>query len=163
MRTSYLIILISSFFLQISCQSNKKASPNLENYEVYGSDFEEQIPVSTQSMTEEYKNLKPGDSLLVSFETEIDAICQKRGCWMKLKLDNEMQSFVKFKDYEFFVPMDAAGKKTIVQGKAFVNELSVSELRHFAKDAGKPREEVMKINEAERTYSFLATSVLIEK
>jgi hypothetical protein len=54
-------------------------------------------------------------------------------------------------------------KKTIVQGKAFVNELSVSELRHFAKDAGKSKEEVIQINEAERTYSFLATSVLIEK
>ena len=163
MKKSYLLIVFAAFFLQISCQSNKKPSPNLEKYEVFGSNFEEQSPMSSRSMTEEYKNLKPGDSLLVSFETEIESICQKRGCWMKLKLDDEMQSFVKFKDYEFFVPMDAAGKKTIVQGKAFVNELSVSELRHFAKDAGKPREEVMQINQAERTYSFLATSVLIEK
>ncbi len=163
MKKSYLIIAFATLFVQLSCQSNKKTSPNLEKYEVFGSNFEEQTPISSHFMSEEYKNLKPGDSLLVSFETEIEAICQKKGCWMKLKLDDEMQSFVKFKDYEFFVPMDAAGKKTIVQGKAFVNELTVSELRHFAKDAGKPREEVMQINQAERTYSFLATSVLIEK
>jgi hypothetical protein len=163
MKKSYLLLVFAAFLLQVSCQLNKNSSPNLEKYEVFGSSFEEQSPMNSELMTGKYNSLKPGDSLLVSFETEIQEVCQKRGCWMKLKLDDEMQSFVKFKDYDFFVPMDAAGKKTIVQGKAFVNELSVSELRHFAKDAGKSKEEVIQINEAERTYSFLATSVLIEK
>ena len=68
---------------------------------------------------------------------------------------------VKFKDYGFFMPKDIAGKEVIINGKAYVEEVSVDEQRHYAEDAGKTKEEIAKITEPKRTFSFEADGVLI--
>jgi len=68
---------------------------------------------------------------------------------------------VRFKDYGFFVPKDISGKDVIVEGKAYSTEVSVEELRHYAEDAGKSKEEIMAITEPEQTYAFLATGVRV--
>jgi len=81
---------------------------------------------------------------------------------MTIPLDKEQEIMVKFKDYGFFVPTDIEKDSVIVQGKAFVNEMSVEEQRHYAMDAGKPQEEIEKITTPKRTYSFVANSVLIQ-
>ena len=73
--------------------------------------------------------------------------------------DNE--SFVKFKDYAFFMPKDIAGQEVIVDGKAFVEQTSVEDLKHFAKDAGKSQDEIDAITEPKLTLSFLSSGVLI--
>jgi len=39
---------------------------------------------------------------------------------------------VRFKDYGFFMPLDASGKEVIVAGKAFVTEVSVADLKHYS-------------------------------
>jgi hypothetical protein len=51
----------------------------------------------------------------------------------------------------------------IVSGKAFVDVVSVDELKHYAKDGGKSKEEIAKITKPEVTYSFLASGVYIKK
>ena len=61
------------------------------------------------------------------------------------------------------MPKDIAGREVIVNGKAFVNEVSVEELRHYAEDAGKSEEEIAQITEPEKTYSFLADGVLLKE
>lgn len=68
---------------------------------------------------------------------------------------------VRFYDYGFFLPMDCAGKKIILEGNAFKSVTSVDELRHYAEDAGKSKEEIEKITEAEKQISFEATGVLL--
>ena len=70
---------------------------------------------------------------------------------------------VRFKDYGFFVPLDASGKEVIVKGKAYVNKVSVADLKHYAEDAGKSEEEIAEITEPKIEYAFEANGVLIKK
>ena len=71
--------------------------------------------------------------------------------------------FIKFKDYGFFVPLDASGKEVIVEGKAYVNKVSGADLKHYAEDAGKSEEEIAEITEPKIEYAFEANGVLIKK
>ena len=47
--------------------------------------------------------------------------------------------------------------------KAFVTEISVNELKHYAEDAGKSEEEIAEITEAEKTFAFEADGVLLKQ
>jgi len=100
---------------------------------------------------------------VVQFESNIKSVCKKKGCWMKMELAGDDNSFVKFKDYGFFVPLNADNSLAIVSGKAFVDVVSVDELKHYAKDGGKSSAEIAKITKPEVTYSFLASGVYIKK
>ena len=66
---------------------------------------------------------------------------------------------VRFKNYSFFVPKDIEGKEVIVEGKAFIDILTVDELKHYAFDAGKSKEEIDKIKE-KKEYIVLKQLVL---
>ena len=115
------------------------------------------------AIIEKYKTLKPGDTIEVKVASKINEICQNKGCWMTLDLGNDETAFVKFKDYGFFVPMNAQKRETIIEGKAFVEETSVAELKHYAEDEGKTSEEIAKIIAPKTEYKFLAHGVLISK
>jgi len=119
--------------------------------------------ISKDEMIKKYKSLKPGDTINVKFKSNIKGVCQKKGCWMTMELPGGKESFVKFKDYAFFVPLNAADQEAIVSGKAFVSETSVAQLRHYAKDGGKSEAEIAKITEPEFEYKFMADGVLISK
>jgi hypothetical protein len=69
---------------------------------------------------------------------------------------------VTFKDYGFFVPLDAAGKTVIMEGKAYYDTTSVDMLRHYAEDAGESPEEIEKITEPKLELAFEATGVLLK-
>ena len=73
----------------------------------------------------------------------------------------EEEAMVKFKDYGFFMPKDLAGSDVIVEGVAYVEEMSVEEQRHYAEDAGKTKDEIEAITEPKRTLSFISSGVLI--
>ncbi len=60
------------------------------------------------------------------------------------------------------LPILHASGEAIVNGKAFVSETSVEELKHYAEDAGKSKEEIEAITEPKRTYGFLADGVLLK-
>lgn len=70
---------------------------------------------------------------------------------------------VKFKDYGFFVPKDIEGMEVIVNGIAFVDNMSVEDQKHYAKDAGESHEDIDLIKESKRTYEFEADGVLIRQ
>lgn len=86
----------------------------------------------------------------------IEEVCQKKGCWMTLKTEDGSNVRVTFKDYGFFVPMDAMGKEIVLIGTATKKELDQATLDHYAEDAGKPVE-TMSSNE----ISIVASGVLI--
>ena len=80
---------------------------------------------------------------------------------MEMKLDNDT-IFVKFKDYGFFVPKKGiAGKKAVISGKLSLDTLKISELKHYAEDAGKSIFEISKLNTPEVKISFLADGAII--
>ncbi|RWW92236.1 DUF4920 domain-containing protein [Flavobacterium cerinum] len=133
------------------------------DYAAFGDKIVADKALSKEEMLKKYKGLKAGDTIAVKFKSKIKDVCQKKGCWMAMQLPNEKQTFVKFKDYAFFVPLNAADQEAIVSGKAFISETSVAQLRHYAKDGGKSEAEIAKITEPKIEYKFLADGVLISK
>lgn len=93
----------------------------------------------------------------------VESVCQVKGCWMKVKLDDGQTMRVTFKDYGFFVPKDIAGKTIVFEGNAKTKTTSVEELRHYAEDAGKSKDEIAKITEPKTELAFEANGVLIPK
>lgn len=100
----------------------------------------------------------------VKVKGDVLSVCQQKGCWMKLvsKADaSKPQLFVKFKDYAFFMPKNLAGGKVVIKGKAYIEETSVDELKHYAEDDGKSAEEIAKITKPRKEYKFMADGVVI--
>lgn len=133
------------------------------DYASFGDKIVADKALTKEQMYSKYKSLKSGDTVNVKFATKIKDVCKKKGCWMSLELPGEKESFVKFKDYAFFVPLNADGQDAVVSGKAFVSEVSVAQLRHYAKDGGQSEADIAKITEPKVTYGFLADGVLISK
>ena len=101
------IIHVVLAILIISC------SNNIQEKQIFGD----------QNITEEGKisglellnTLASNDSAQVKVEAKINSICQKKGCWMYVDLGDTTEMLVRFKDYEFFVPMDATDKIAMIE------------------------------------------------
>ncbi|MFM7216915.1 MAG: DUF4920 domain-containing protein [Bacteroidota bacterium] len=105
--------------------------------------------------------VKEGDTLKIKVEGTVKSVCQKKGCWMKMDMGNDQTMMVHFKDYGFFVPKDCSGKRLVMEGIAFIDVTTVEQLRHYAEDAGKSKEEIATITEAEKELTFEASGVLL--
>jgi Domain of unknown function (DUF4920) len=92
----------------------------------------------------------------------VESVCQAKGCWMKVNLDNGQTMRVTFKDYGFFVPKDIAGKTVVFEGEAKIKTTPVAELRHYAEDAKKSKEEIEKITEPKQELTFVAEGVIVK-
>ena len=103
------------------------------------------------------------DSMEVKVRGKVAEVCQAKGCWMNIVSNDpdKTEMFVKFKDYGFFVPKDISGKEVIMDGYAFWEKTSVDELRHYAEDEGKSKEEIEKITEPVEELKFLASGVIL--
>ncbi|MBN8641315.1 MAG: DUF4920 domain-containing protein [Flavobacteriales bacterium] len=165
-KISYLLMVLfvlTTFNSQAQTKTKKVTSAyNVNDYASFGAKFQPNKVLTEKQMLKKYKSLKKGDSVKVQFKSIINSVCKKKGCWMNMDLSDGQKSFVKFKDYAFFVPLNADNSEAIISGTAFVTVVSVDELRHYAKDAGKPQAEINKITKPEVTYSFMADGVLIK-
>lgn len=115
------------------------------------------------SYTDLVGRLETGDTLAVKVQGTVNAVCQKKGCWMNLTGPDAAAApmMVRFKDYGFFVPMDISGREVVIDGKAFYKVVPVDELRHYAEDAGKSEAEIAAITEPKRELNFEAAGVLL--
>ncbi len=130
-------------------------------YVSFGAKMNSDKAIGKTEMLKKYKTMKTGDTVAVQFKSVIKEVCKKKGCWMSMELPDDKEAFVKFKDYGFFVPLNADNSEAIVSGKAYIDVVSVAELQHFAKDGGKSQEEINKIVAPKVTYAFQADGVLI--
>jgi len=105
--------------------------------------------------------LSEKDTVFTKVSGVVDKVCKKKGCWMNIVNDNGDEVFVKFKDYKFFMPLDCEGAKVVMDGFATVEETSVEELRHYAEDEGKSKEEIAAITEPAKEMKFLAHGVVM--
>jgi hypothetical protein len=100
-----------------------------------------------------------------SFDTKVKAkvldVCSKKGCWLKLAVNDSTEAFVKMKDYAFFAPLAIKGKTIVMDAKASIKTTSVEELQHYAEDAKKSKEEIAAIKEPEKEISFLASGIQV--
>lgn len=166
MKNVKLLLILVIF---ISCEtSNKEGKPrhneSLEStqsiaYKIFGDNFSENLSIDSKSMKKKYDKLSVGDSLEVVFTANVNSVCKKKGCWMKLALSDSLESMVRFKDYGFFVPKNLENNELIVHGYAYIEETSVEDLRHYAADEGKSDKEIEAIISPKRTLSFTANGV----
>lgn len=166
MKKINFFLILSLLFIGFNSIAQTKATAksfNSNDYSLFGEKFKVAKILTKNEMLKKYKSLKKGDTITVQFQSNIKSVCKKKGCWMKMQLAGDDDSFVKFKDYGFFVPLNADNSQAIVYGKAFVDVVSVDELKHYAKDGGKSAAEIAKITKPEITYSFLASGVYIKK
>ena len=64
----------------------------------------------------------------VLIEGTILDVCSKRGCWMEIASDKQFQKIkVKVKDGEIVFPMEAKGKKALVEGEVY--EINLTKLQ----------------------------------
>lgn len=107
--------------------------------------------------------LKDEDTADVKVLAKVVDVCPKKGCWMQLQTADQSTVFVKFKDYGFFVPTEIIGKTVVVDAEAKAVTTSVEELRHYAEDAKKSKEEIAAINAPKKEIRLTATGVLVMK
>lgn len=88
-------------------------------------------------------------------------VCPKKGCWIKLAVNDSTTAFVKMKDYGFFLPLSAIGKTIVIDGKVKMKTTSVSELRHYAEDAKKSQAEIDAITKPEREITVMAKGIVV--
>ena len=107
--------------------------------------------------------LKAGNSHTVKVMGTVTDVCPKMGCWLSLDMPGDRKVFVKMKDYGFFVPVELAGKKVVIDAQAMIARTSVDELRHYAEDAKKSREEIEAITEDQEEIRLMAHGIVIVK
>ena len=74
----------------------------------------------------------------------------------------EHEIMVRFKDYDFFVPLDAAGHDVVVNGYLYYDTITVEQLRHYAMDANASEDSIQSITEPKITLAYEATGVYVE-
>jgi hypothetical protein len=165
MKNIFVVLVLVAF--AFGCKNEKKSEENSTvneeiAYASFGDKIEAEGAIKAVELAEKYKTMAEGDTLVTKVTAKINEVCSTKGCWMRLDLENDEEVMVRFKDYGFFMPLNATGE-VIVNGKAFVTEISVDELKHYAEDAGKSEAEIAAITEAEKTFAFEADGVLLKQ
>ena len=158
-----LLILLTLIFL-FSCKEKYSNRTPVQvqstTNNLYGDAFETDSILSLNELSQKIEKI--GDTLQLTLKGTIKEVCAKKGCWMTLSLENDSEMMVRFKDYGFFVPLDASGE-VLIHGKAFISETSVDDLRHYAEDTGASDDEIAAITTPKTSYNFEADGVLISQ
>lgn len=160
-----MIIAVFAFVAIIACKKEEtkvvtEVAP--EKFQSFGDSITAEGAITKEELLAKFESLKEGDTMDVKFRSEIKDVCQKKGCWMNMDLSNDKNTFVRFKEYGFFMPLNASGSEAIVNGKAYISVETVDELKHYAKDAGKSQAAIDSITEPKVSYSFMSDGVLIK-
>ncbi len=159
------VYVLVAIVLVISC--NKKVEEKINsspvNYAKFGDSISPDSAITKEVLLAKYLSLKTNDTIEVKVASTIVDVCQKKGCWMNLDLGSGKTALVRFKDYGFFVPKNASKSEVIVHGKAYVEVTPISDLKEYAKDAGKSKAAIDSIVAPETNYTFIADGVLIKK
>lgn len=132
-------------------------------YSAFGEKIDAENALSDTELSEAYENMVVSDTVETKFRATVTDVCKAKGCWMKLRLQDGREAMVRFKDYGFFMPKDIEGREVVVNGQAFVEEMSVEDQKHYAKDGGQSEAEIAKITAPEKSYGFVADGVLLAK
>ncbi|HEY9184884.1 MAG TPA: DUF4920 domain-containing protein [Salegentibacter sp.] len=132
------------------------------SYSSYGEKISHEKTMEPLRAQTKFDLLKIGDTIDLKFSTKVKSVCKMKGCWMVLELPGD-EVRVTFKDYGFFVPKDIQNKEVIVAGKAYLEEISVEDQKHYARDEGKTPEEIDLIKKPALTRSFVAHGVLLKE
>jgi Domain of unknown function (DUF4920) len=154
-----ILCLFCMIFLFISACKSKQAM----NGDAFGEKIILKNPVPVQTILTRLHDSDKVENVQVT--GKVSGVCQAKGCWMTLvaKEAGQPPLFVKFKDYGFFMPKDLSGGEVVMEGDAFKEITSVEELKHYAQDEGKPKNEIDAITQPKAEYKFMAKGVVIVK
>tara|TARA_B100000609_G_scaffold189237_1_gene176061 strand:- start:456 stop:932 length:477 start_codon:yes stop_codon:yes gene_type:complete len=155
------IIIILTIGLIFSC-SNPNGDQALTNTkESYYGDLINNSDII--NISEVKNSISQNGKIETKIQGKILSTCAKKGCWMKLKTEEDTL-MVRFKDYGFFVPKEGVeGCNAIIQGEAYYDTLTVELLQHYAQDAGKSEDEILSITEPDYNFLFEANGVIIQE
>lgn len=161
------IRLISASLIALSLSAAVLADDNVirlsepvastETYEDFGTALPEMG--DAHSLSDAIATMDETASEPVLIQTEVQQVCQKKGCFF-IARDGETVARVRFQDYGFFIPTDAAGKRVTLAGRLSRVELSPEQAAHFAEDLG---EAAPVPAMAEFEYQIMATAVRIPR
>ncbi len=104
---------------------------------------------------------KETEAINAKVKAKIVEVCPKKGCWLKLQLNDKETAMVKMKDYAFFLPLAAKGKTVVIDGEVKSKTISVAEQKHYAEDAKKSKEEIDAITEPKKEIRVMAKGVVV--
>lgn len=126
-------------------------------------DFSNAAPVTVAQVL-----AKPTSYLQQPFAVQgtIDAVCQKKGCWMQFATGADEPTFrLKVKDGDMVFPASAKGKTAYAYGSLKAKPMSLEQsktyLKHRAEEQGEAFD-AAKVTSAITLYQFEPVSVLIE-
>ena len=144
---------------------NTIASPVLQASQSFGPTFafSKSAPVTVAQVL-----ATPASYLQQPFTVQgkIDAVCQKKGCWMQFATGADEPTFrLKVKDGDMEFPVSAKGKTAYAYGslkaKPMTLEQTKTYLKHRAEEQGEAFD-AAKVTSAVTLYQFEPVSVLIE-
>lgn len=155
MKTFFFGALLFLFAIAVNAQPPAgDAKPG----EWYG---EKVNPEGAVPLSDVAKNLGESDVINTKIKAKVMEVCPKKGCWLKLQVNDSTTATVKMKDYGFFLPLAARGKTVVIDGEVKTKTVSVAELQHYAEDAKKSKEEIAAITKPEKEVRVMAKGILI--
>lgn len=149
----HIILFVTTAFISISALAQS------DSVQYFGKEITQESPTAPADFL---STVQQQGEITTQVAGEITKVCPMKGCWMTMEVAGQ-EMMVRFKDYGFFVPKDAAGKTAVVQGQAVMDTLDVATLRDYAEDAGKSAEEINAITEPEVKLSFTADGVILKE
>ncbi len=127
---------------------------------IFGQKTSPDEAISVEQLFEKMKNADNAKSLPVTLKGVVTDVCKAEGCWIKIQSpDGSMM--VKMKDHSFTVPLVLNGKTIVINGEAEEKLTTVEQLRHFAEDAGKSKDEIAKIKDPKKEIIVQAKGILV--
>jgi len=158
------IIAIAAITILCSCKQNKvetQTNTDGTTIQFFGEKITADDAITYDELLAKLETAETVENVKV--KGAVTSVCQVKGCWMNIASADpaKEEMFVKFKDYGFFMPLDLTGD-VVMRGKAYKEETSVDELRHYAEDEGKSAEEIASITEPVVELKFMADGVVIQ-
>lgn len=122
---------------------------------------EKTSPEGAVNITEIPAKLDKKESMEVKVKAKVVDVCAKKGCWIKLQVDDSTTAMVKMKDYGFFLPEAVKGKTVVLDGVVAQKTVSVDEQKHYAEDAKKSKEEIDAITQPLKEIRFTAKGIVV--
>ena len=123
---------------------------------------------ASNSVTVQQVLAKPTEVLAKPFTVQgkIDAVCQKKGCWMQFETAADQPTFrLKVKDGDMVFPVSAKGKNAFAHGSLKAKPMSLEQTKTYLKHRAEEQGEVFDpatVTTAVTLYQFEPESVFIE-
>jgi hypothetical protein len=123
---------------------------------------------TSQSVTVQQVLAKPTEFLAKPFTVQgkIDAVCQKKGCWMQFETAADQPTFrLKVKDGDMVFPVSAKGKNAYAHGSLKAKPMSLEQTKTYLKHRAEEQGEAFDpdaVTRAVTLYQFEPASVFIE-